>query len=60
MVDPKVEEVASAKQFFGVDVDNVVLDTVKVAEDPRSDGTSDIVVRFYEAMGGRGIVKFTT
>jgi alpha-mannosidase len=42
--------------LFNFDADHVVLDTVKMAED----GSKTIVVRFYEAMGGRGLVKVST
>jgi len=37
--------------FFGIDVDNVILDTVKPAEDGPG-----LILRFYEAHGGRGPV----
>jgi len=39
----------SSKSFFWVDKDNVVLETVKKAED-----SEDIIVRLYESHGGRG------
>ncbi|KAJ1556682.1 hypothetical protein HK096_011292, partial [Nowakowskiella sp. JEL0078] len=38
-------------QFFKVSHQNVILDTIKPSEDPVISG--DIVLRFYEAMGGR-------
>ncbi|KNC99430.1 uncharacterized protein SPPG_05671 [Spizellomyces punctatus DAOM BR117] len=38
-------------QFFTVDTSNVVLDTIKQAEDAKD---KDIVLRLYEAYGGRG------
>ncbi|KAJ3157029.1 Alpha-mannosidase 2C1 [Geranomyces variabilis] len=41
-------------QFFKVDTDNLVLDTVKVAED--GDG---LVLRLYESCGGRGVAKLS-
>ncbi|KAJ3111536.1 Glycoside hydrolase, 38 vacuolar alpha mannosidase [Phlyctochytrium bullatum] len=45
---------------FSVDSDNIVMDTVKHAEDPRprSNGV-DAVIRLYEAKGGRGMFKFS-
>ena len=39
------------QQFFSVSKSNIVIDTIKVAEDP--DGL-EIVVRVFEAYGGRG------
>ncbi|KAJ3097372.1 Glycoside hydrolase, 38 vacuolar alpha mannosidase [Phlyctochytrium planicorne] len=48
--------VATGGSVFKVDLPNVVIDTVKVAEDPRVPGGKDVVVRLYEAMGGRGRV----
>ncbi|KAJ1724189.1 Glycoside hydrolase, 38 vacuolar alpha mannosidase [Coemansia erecta] len=45
------------KPFFGVaGAPNVVLDAVKAAED----GAQDVVVRLYEAYGGRARAKITT
>ncbi|KAJ3094701.1 Glycoside hydrolase, 38 vacuolar alpha mannosidase [Physocladia obscura] len=46
----------AAAQFFSVSETNFVLDTLKLAEEPRktSVGVFDIVLRFYEAYGGRG------
>ncbi|KAJ3407717.1 Glycoside hydrolase, 38 vacuolar alpha mannosidase [Chytridiales sp. JEL 0842] len=54
-----INKLTAGTQFFSVDMENVVLDTVKIAEDPRGNGT-DLVLRFYESMGGRGTVHFTT
>ncbi|KAJ3206147.1 Glycoside hydrolase, 38 vacuolar alpha mannosidase, partial [Dinochytrium kinnereticum] len=48
--------------YFEVDKPNFVIDTVKRAEDTRDglkDG-KDVVVRFYEACGGRGVTTFTS
>ncbi|KAJ3211981.1 Alpha-mannosidase 2C1 [Entophlyctis luteolus] len=43
-------------QFFAVNSRNLVLDTIKQAEDPRGaeDGLLDVVLRLYETYGGRG------
>ncbi|ORY35980.1 glycosyl hydrolases 38 [Rhizoclosmatium globosum] len=52
-----------AKEFFTVSKENFVLDTVKVAEDARvtgKNGQVDVVLRFYEAYGGRGIATVET
>ncbi|KAI9329640.1 galactose mutarotase-like domain-containing protein [Obelidium mucronatum] len=52
-----------SSEFFTVSHRNFVLDTVKVAEDPRvsgKDGQVDVVLRFYEAYGGRGVAKVDT
>ncbi|KAJ3051806.1 Glycoside hydrolase, 38 vacuolar alpha mannosidase [Rhizophlyctis rosea] len=46
------------QQYFKVDKSNLVLDTVKVAEDS-ADG-KQIVLRFYEAYGGRGVARVDT
>jgi alpha-mannosidase len=37
-------------------MDHVVLDTIKMAED----GSRTIILRFYEAMGGRGVAKVSS
>jgi alpha-mannosidase len=42
--------------LFDIDKKNVILDTVKMAED----ATGMIIVRLYEAYGGRGIVKLSS
>ncbi|KAI9362490.1 glycosyl hydrolases family 38 N-terminal domain-containing protein [Zopfochytrium polystomum] len=48
-------------EFFSLDKTNVVVDTVKVAEDPRSkEDLTDIVIRLYEAYGGRGTLHLKT
>ncbi|KAJ3094749.1 Glycoside hydrolase, 38 vacuolar alpha mannosidase [Physocladia obscura] len=47
----------NSSSYFSVDKRNVVLDTVKVAEDARIDAAGnfvDVVIRLYEAYGGRG------
>ncbi|KAI9344608.1 galactose mutarotase-like domain-containing protein [Obelidium mucronatum] len=52
-----------SSEFFTVSHRNFVLDTVKVAEDPRvsgKDGQVDVVLRFYEAYGGRGVARVDT
>ncbi|KAJ3193268.1 Alpha-mannosidase 2C1 [Irineochytrium annulatum] len=59
LVDPNNADAASSGEFFKVDMENVVLDTVKMAEDPRKGG-NDVVIRLYEAYGGRGTVKIST
>lgn len=41
--------------YFGVSASNVIIDTVKKAED-----SSALIVRLYEAHGKRGDVKFTS
>ncbi|KAJ3042013.1 hypothetical protein HDV00_008305, partial [Rhizophlyctis rosea] len=46
------------QQFFKVDKPSFILDTVKVAEDSR-DG-KQIVLRFYEAYGGRGTARVSS
>ena len=53
---------ASERQFFKVSHSNFVLDTVKVAEGDlhgkgSGDGACVIVLRFYEAYGGRGVAR---
>jgi alpha-mannosidase len=45
-----------SQSFFSVDAPNVVLDTIKVAEESRG---LEIVIRLYEAYGGRGIAHLT-
>ncbi|ORY35984.1 hypothetical protein BCR33DRAFT_722459 [Rhizoclosmatium globosum] len=50
-------------EFFRVSESNFVLDTVKVAEDPRGSNQNenvDIVLRFYESYGGRGVARVET
>jgi alpha-mannosidase len=42
------------QQFFSVNKSNVVIDTIKVAEDPQG---LELVIRMYEAYGGRGQCK---
>lgn len=54
-IDPSAT--SAAHQFFDIDKSNVVIDTVKIAEDPIG---LDIVVRMYEAHGGRGVAKLVT
>ncbi|KAI9344606.1 glycosyl hydrolases family 38 N-terminal domain-containing protein [Obelidium mucronatum] len=52
-----------SSEFFTVSHSNFVLDTVKVAEDPRVSGKNgqvDVVLRFYEAYGGRGVARVDT
>jgi alpha-mannosidase len=51
---PHVDSSMPAHQFFTVSPQNVVLDCVKKSEDGQS-----LIVRFYEAYGGRGIAQFT-
>jgi alpha-mannosidase len=46
--------------FFELSDHNVVLDTVKVAENPREGSKADLVVRLYESYGGRGTVEIKT
>ncbi|KAJ3280790.1 Alpha-mannosidase 2C1 [Borealophlyctis nickersoniae] len=57
LVSPSSIDSASPlhEQFFKLDKPNVILDTIKVAEDSKSG--KDIVLRFYEAYGGRATVK---
>ena len=45
------------QQFFSIDKRNVVIDTIKVAEDPKG---LQLVVRLYEAYGGRGTANVIT
>ncbi|KAJ3176169.1 Alpha-mannosidase 2C1 [Irineochytrium annulatum] len=61
LVNPKaVSTGSSVHEFFKVDGRNVVLDTVKIAEDPRAkSGGTDVVIRLYEAYGGRGNVRLS-
>ncbi|KAJ3094700.1 hypothetical protein HK100_006050 [Physocladia obscura] len=48
-------------EFFSVSESNFVLDTVKVAEEARKvSGHIDVVIRLYEAYGGRGVAKIST
>ncbi|KAJ3376941.1 Alpha-mannosidase 2C1 [Entophlyctis sp. JEL0112] len=48
-------------EYFAVSEPNFVLDTVKVAEDARAQpGRLDVVLRFYEAYGGRGTAFVST
>ncbi|KAJ3071872.1 Alpha-mannosidase 2C1 [Podochytrium sp. JEL0797] len=52
-----------SSDFFTVSERNFVLDTVKVAEDARvsgKNGNVDVVLRFYEAYGGRGVARVDT
>ncbi|KAJ3191901.1 Glycoside hydrolase, 38 vacuolar alpha mannosidase, partial [Dinochytrium kinnereticum] len=50
-----------SEEFFTLDTPNVVLDTVKIAEDPRpKSGGRDVVIRLYEAYGGRSEVTLST
>ncbi|KAJ3030442.1 UNVERIFIED_CONTAM: Alpha-mannosidase 2C1 [Siphonaria sp. JEL0065] len=52
-----------SSEFFAVSHRNFVLDTVKVAEDARVSGKNgevDVVLRFYEAYGGRGVARIDT
>jgi alpha-mannosidase len=42
------------QQFFSVTKSNIVIDTIKVAEDPQG---LELVIRMYEAYGGRGQCK---
>ncbi|KAJ3087170.1 Glycoside hydrolase, 38 vacuolar alpha mannosidase, partial [Quaeritorhiza haematococci] len=63
IAQPGVADPASPltdKQYFFVDAPNVVLDTVKVAEDPTPGAPCELVLRFYEAYGGRGPVRLTS
>ncbi|KAI8620662.1 galactose mutarotase-like domain-containing protein [Chytriomyces sp. MP71] len=49
--------------YFTVSKPNLVLDTVKLAEDPRvtgHNGQVDVILRFYEAYGGRGVANVKT
>ncbi|KAI8815849.1 family 38 glycosyl hydrolase [Fimicolochytrium jonesii] len=52
------------RQFFSINKPNIVLDTIKIAEGPLSDtakpALKTLVLRFYEAYGGRGVFKLTT
>jgi alpha-mannosidase len=45
---------ASRHSFFSLDCDHVILDTVKPAED-----AGGLILRLYEALGGRGPVTLT-
>ena len=40
--------------------ESIVLDTVKMAEDPRTVLGKDVILRFYEACGGRGSLRLDT
>ncbi|KAJ3260214.1 Alpha-mannosidase 2C1 [Chytriomyces hyalinus] len=60
LVNPSA--LASA-DYFTVSEPNFVLDTVKVAEDARVSGQNgqvDVILRFYEAYGGRGVANVKT
>jgi len=48
----EIKTAESSNSFFSVDKSNIILETVKKAED-----SNDIIVRFYESHGSRG--KFT-
>ena len=49
------------RQYFSIGSRHVVLDTIKVAEDPRPAVRADLILRFYEAYGGRASrVKLST
>jgi alpha-mannosidase len=45
--------IQSNHSLFTVDKPNLVIDSIKFAEDAR-DGKFDVIVRLYESMGGRG------
>ncbi|KAI8851831.1 galactose mutarotase-like domain-containing protein [Chytridium lagenaria] len=56
-----VASLSQSEKFFSLNCANVVLDTVKISEDPRpKSGGRDIVIRFYEAYGGRTDAIFST
>ncbi|KAJ3284791.1 Alpha-mannosidase 2C1, partial [Blyttiomyces sp. JEL0837] len=59
LVNPTAATQVSGKgnSYFSVDKENLVLDTVKIAEEPRVGKFVDVVVRFYEANGGRGVAR---
>ncbi|TPX37190.1 hypothetical protein SmJEL517_g00997 [Synchytrium microbalum] len=48
------------QQYFSVDSRHVVLDTIKVAEEPRTSVQADLILRLYEAYGGRGRVTISS
>ncbi|KAI8817665.1 glycosyl hydrolases family 38 N-terminal domain-containing protein [Fimicolochytrium jonesii] len=66
VISPTPVDLASftPRQFFSIDKPNIVLDTIKIAEGPLSDtakpALKTLVLRFYEAYGGRGVFKLTT
>jgi alpha-mannosidase len=51
----------SQRSFFSLDCDHVILDTVKPAEDAgaRQPDAGGLILRLYEAFGGRGPVTLT-
>ncbi|TPX58087.1 hypothetical protein PhCBS80983_g03399 [Powellomyces hirtus] len=57
LVGSPTSSAITPSQYFKVDQKNIVLDTIKVAEDASG---KDIIVRMYESSGGRGVVKLTT
>ncbi|KAJ3196654.1 Alpha-mannosidase 2C1, partial [Dinochytrium kinnereticum] len=60
LVDPSSENLFDL-ETFQISTENIVLDTVKIAEDPRpSSAGVDTVIRLYEAYGGRGVCVFSS
>ncbi|TPX41847.1 hypothetical protein SeMB42_g05381 [Synchytrium endobioticum] len=58
---PSAAPASKIQQYFTIHSRHVVLDTIKVAEDPRPGVKADLVLRCYEAYGGRAFrVKITS
>ena len=55
MIAAATNEQPGAMSFFGVSASNVIIDTIKKAED-----SDALIVRLYEAHGKRGIVRLTS
>ncbi|KAJ3105673.1 Glycoside hydrolase, 38 vacuolar alpha mannosidase [Phlyctochytrium bullatum] len=60
LINRAYPETSASGEFFTVESSTVVIDTVKLAEDPRKEAGvgKDVIVRLYESVGGRGSVTF--